>query len=72
MAKIGQGMEVYFRSYVFEGEYAPYYEAYKGHKFKVDHVMAEDDTGTHVALKCLDDPTVIVDGYVHAFDLKRA
>lgn len=64
---IGVGMKVCFRSKVFEGHYVPYYDAYKGHHFEVTGVYHYD----HIGLKCLDDPTVIVQGCVHADELKR-
>lgn len=69
--KIGVGMEVYFRSKVFEpaGFWYPHYEAYKGHKFQVVALHYGD---THAELKCIDDPTVVVAGYVHPDELKRA
>ena len=68
--KIGLGMEVYFRSKVFEptGPWYPYYEAYKGHKFQVTGVYE----GDHIGLVCISDPTVVVQGHVHDDELKRA
>lgn len=65
---IGVGMEVYFRAKVYRDPYAPYYDAYKGHKFKV--VALHDDS--HVELTCISDPTVQVGGYVHQDELKKA
>lgn len=66
---IGTGMEVYFRSYVFtEPYYTPYFDAYKGHKFKVIGIPFPG----HATLECIDDPSVIVKGAVHVEDLKRA
>lgn len=66
---IGVGMEVYFRSKVFSPPYSPYYDAYKGHKFKVVRLHYDD---SHIELKCISDPNVIVAGYVHPDELKRA
>ena len=65
---ISIGMDVYFRSKVFEHPYTPYYDAYKGNKFRVTGLYEHG----HVSLVCLDDPTVIVKGYVHDDELKRA
>lgn len=67
---IGVGMEVYFRSKVFDKQqcWYPYYEAYKGHKFRVTGVYE----GGHIALICISDPSVIVRGCVHDDELKRA
>ena len=69
--KIGVGMEVYFKSKVFDPNdfWYPHYEAYKGHKFQV---VALHYGNTHVELKCISDPNVVVDGYVHSDELKRA
>ncbi len=64
---IGKGMEVYFKSHVYEAPFSPYYDAYKGHKFKVVALHH----GDHVELQCLTGD-VKVDGYVHKEDLKRA
>jgi hypothetical protein len=66
---IGVGMEVYFRSHVFEPPFVPYYNSYMGHKFEVVRLHYN---GTHVELRCIDDPSVKVAGYVHPEDLKRA
>lgn len=62
------GMEVFFRSRVYEPPFSPYYDAYKGHKFKVVKLHH----GDHIELTCVSDPTVKVNGYVHVEDLKRA
>jgi hypothetical protein len=56
-----------FKDHVFQGAYVPYYDAYKGHIFEVVGITY----GGHVALKCISDPTVVVDGNVHRSDLKR-
>lgn len=65
---IGVGMDVYFRTKVFAPPYTPYYDAYRGHKF---NVVALHEGG-HVELKCISDPSVVVAGYVHDDELKRA
>lgn len=67
-SKIGIGMHVYFGSFVFSDKnYVPFYDAYKGHKFSV-----VDIKNGHIGLRCIDDETVIVAGYVHENELKRA
>jgi hypothetical protein len=58
-----------FRDHVYEAPYAPYYEKYKGHIFRIDHFYPEDKKG-HVWLTCVDDPSVTIDGYVHMVDLE--
>lgn len=58
-----------FRDYVYEPPYAPYYDNYKGHVFRIDHFHPEDENKGHVWLTCVDDPTVNVAGYVHMADL---
>lgn len=65
---IGVGMEVYFRSKMYKHPYAPHYDPYKGHKFKVDKIHY----GDHCELSCISDPTLKVAGYVHDDELKRA
>lgn len=69
MAKIhiGVGMSVCFRSKVFGPKYTPYYDAYKGHTFRVVAVHE----GDHIELVCTSDPSVIVQGCVHDDELKR-
>lgn len=64
---IGLGMTVYFKSKVYRAPFAPYYDAYKGHKFQV--VAIHD--GYHIELKCLTGD-VKVAGHVHGDELKRA
>ncbi len=53
---------VKFADKVFAAPYAPYYDVYKGHTFQV---VAYHDNFSHVELKCPDDPSIIVRGYVH-------
>lgn len=64
---IGVGMMVCFRSKVFAEPYAPYYDAYKGHHFQVVAIHY----GDHVELKCVTDPNLMVDGFVHNDELKQ-
>ena len=68
MSKIDIGMDVYFRSKVFESPYVPFYDAYKGHKFRVTGVHERG----HISLRCLDDESVVVKGWVHDDEVKRA
>jgi hypothetical protein len=67
MKNIGQGMTVHFRSKVFHPPYVPYYDAYKGHTFQV----LKMHEGDHAELTCISDPSIIVDGNVHADELKQ-
>ncbi len=59
------GMTVIFSPKVFEPPYTPYYDAYKGHQFRV---IAFHPLG-HVEVECIDDPSVIVSGHVHDDEL---
>jgi len=68
MKQFGVGMRVYFKSHVFGENYKPYYDDYRGHIFEVIARPYKE----HLELKCVDDPTVIVNGYVHDSDLKLA
>jgi len=54
---------------MYEGSFAPYYSKYKGHVFVITHTHPEDESGNHVWLNCISDPSVVVDGYVHVYDL---
>jgi hypothetical protein len=57
-------MKIYqFHPKVFTQPYAPYFDAYKGHQFVVDHVHPEPEATDHVWLRCIDGD-VAVDGYV--------
>ena len=62
-------MRYKFNDYVYEDPYIPFYDAYVGHEFVIDHFMEEDERKEHVWLKCVSDPSIIVDGYVHFYDL---
>lgn len=64
--KIKPGMIVEFVDKVHESPFYPYYEEYKNHKFRVDHIHH----GDHLALSCITGD-VIVKGYVHDFDVKE-
>lgn len=59
-----------FKDEVYDPPYAPYYDQYKGHVFVIDHVSAEDETGEHVWLSCVDDCGLVVNGYVHLYNLE--
>lgn len=67
--RIGVGAEVYFKSKVYEAPYAPYYDEYKGHKFVV---VATHHDDSHFELRCVDDQSIVVKGYVHDDELKLA
>jgi hypothetical protein len=56
-----------FKPHVYKKPFAPHYDSYKNHLFHIIgyHPEAED----HVYLKCSDDPSIIVDGYVDLGDL---
>jgi hypothetical protein len=56
---------------MFKKPYAPYYDAYKGHTFVVDHEHPDRMAKGHVWLVCVDDASVKVDGYVEMEDLER-
>ena len=60
-----------FKPETYEGDLAFYFGEYKGHVFVIDHVMPEDETGLHVWVHCVDDPTVGLRGYVHRTDLEE-
>ena len=74
------GSRVKFANKVFKPPYAPYFDAYWGHFFLVVHLHWEDDPDSvlgplnkgdyHVELKCLDDPSVIVKGFIHPDELE--
>lgn len=63
--QIKVGMVVVFEDKVFSPPYTPYYDSYKGHIFEV---LAFHE-GDHVKLKCVDDPSVAMQGYPHADEL---
>lgn len=54
-----------FHDKVFSEPYTPYYDAYRGHTFVIDHASDEDETGNHVWLTCISDDSIKVAGYVH-------
>ena len=56
-----------FKPHVYLAPYAPYYDAYKGHTFKIDHYMEEDTMRKHVWLT----GPVPVNGYVDLDDLEE-
>jgi hypothetical protein len=60
-----------FKKHVYAPPYTPYYDAYKGHVFVIDHYHPDKDATDHVWLICVDDPKVKVLGYVEIGDLKR-
>ena len=58
------GQLVRFAPEVYAAPYAPYYDAYKGHVFQIDHFRFEDPSDQGCWLICLDNPDVTVQGYV--------
>lgn len=60
-----------FLDKMYKEPYAPHYEMYKGHTFRIDHYHNEDETNQHVWLVCIDDESIIVKGYVHIGDLEQ-
>jgi hypothetical protein len=67
MKPIGCGMTVHFKSKVFQEPYAPFYDAYKGHTFRIINIHE----GDHCELVCISDTSVIVAGNVHKDELKQ-
>jgi len=59
------------KQHCFEPPYSPYYDKYKGHTFIIVDYMAEDELRQHVKIKCIDDPNMTCDRYVHTFDLEE-
>lgn len=59
-----------FHDKVFSEPYTPYYDAYSGHTFVIDHASTEDETGNHVWLTCVSDDSIKVAGYVHLDQLE--
>lgn len=58
------GQIVRFVPKVYDAPYKPYYDAYEGHIFKIDHFRLEEPSDHGCWLVCLDHPEVIVQGYV--------
>ncbi len=65
MKRIGNIVE--FLPRVYKAPYTPYFDAYKGHKFKIIGVFNEDPS--HVMLECVTGD-VKVNGMVHDTDLR--
>jgi hypothetical protein len=59
------GCLVEFHPKVFAAPYAPSYDAYEGHQFKV---IALHCLG-HVEVACVDDPGIAMAGHVHKDEL---
>lgn len=74
MSKHEIGMEVYFKAHVYDPPFFPFYEEYRGHKFKVVRFGNEElhEDPDSLVLECITDPSVIVKGNVHKEDVKRA
>jgi hypothetical protein len=67
--KLKPGDVVVFLKKLFEPPHTPYFDGYNGHVFEVVQLHHED---THVELRCIDDASVVVNGYVSPHDLERA
>lgn len=68
------GDKVEFMPHVFEAPYTPHYDAYKGHLFEVVTIMCDADDGEvedHLELRCVDDPSISVNGFVHDCDVVK-
>ena len=59
-----------FKGVVYEPPYAPHYDKYKGHTFKIDHFHDEDESLQHVWLECITDYDLKVSGYVELSQLE--
>jgi len=59
-----------FKNKVYKPPYAPYYDRYKGHTFKIDHFLVEDESLQHVWLECITDCDLKVSGYVELHQLE--
>ena len=68
--KIQIGSLCRFQNRMFGPPHAPHYDAYCGHTFVIDHEHPEDPGGEHVWLKCITNPELTVNGYVHRSDLQ--
>jgi len=55
---------VRFDPRVLEPPYAPYYDAYERHVFRIDHFRMQDDSDEGLWLICITNPDIIVDGYI--------
>jgi hypothetical protein len=56
---------VFFDPKVYAAPYAPHYNRYRNHAFKIVAFHEYD----HIELECISDPTVKVNGYVHEDEL---
>ncbi len=70
-SNITEGSIVIFDVKVYGYPYSPYYDAYKDHIFEVIGLYTERDSiCIHAELKCISDPLVIVQGYVHLDEIQ--
>jgi hypothetical protein len=58
-----------FKPHVYEPPFSPYYDSYKDHKFIISGTHPQ--TSDHVYLKCIDDPSIKVNGCVDMEDLEE-
>lgn len=59
-----KGTEVVFASRVYEYPYAPYYDEYAGHIFRILKIH-DYYSCPHFELECISDPDLKVKGHVH-------
>lgn len=59
----------FFKPHVYEKPFAPYYDLYKNHTFVIIGYHPEDKN--HVYLKCYDNSSIKVNGYVDLNDLEK-
>lgn len=58
-----------FKPHVYETPFTPYYDSYKNHVFQICGYHPEPNN--HVYLKCIDDPSIKVNGCVEMEDLEE-
>ena len=59
---------VEFRDHVYEKPFAPYYDEYRNHRFKVKALFYRN---THAELICITDPNLRIRELVHPNDLRE-
>ena len=65
-------MKIYrFKNIVYDKPYAPYFDEYKGFCFFIESYNEEDETHSHVYLKCTDENGPSVKGCVETYLLEH-
>jgi hypothetical protein len=64
-----KGARVRFRAKVFRPPWSPHYDEYRGHLFVIE---AFKHSRSHLQLRCLSDPTIVMKGLVHPDEVKLA